>query len=280
MDGYLTNNVIGNDIVGQALIDLDLGFFAAPATSAQENSNQQGTDTEAFNGFLNESSFTASTSIPSIESSTIKSNSYIGGHDTCNYILQATDETINYISSATQMVSPENCCQTLNAPDTSTKPDNSPRKRRHSSSDSNGSDVSTSPKKSKTTLWRHQQKADLNENESKIFKIKKEIEKLKSETHEKTIYLAGLQKQPKPTKPSYSAFFENYPYIMIVENKADEKETSLKNMENGTKSKKIQQIGTYIKEQKELLKLMEKLLNLRKSLNQVMDEQISMCMHG
>ena len=54
MDGYLTNNnVIGNDIVGQALIDLDLGFFAAPATSAQENSNQQGIDTEAFNGFLN-----------------------------------------------------------------------------------------------------------------------------------------------------------------------------------------------------------------------------------
>merc|ERR1712126_587953 len=162
MDGYLTNNVIGNDIVGQALIDLDLGFFAAPATSAQENSNQQGIDTEAFNGFLNESSFTASTSIP-----TINSNSYIGGHDTCHYILQATDETINNISPASQMVSPENCCQTLNAPDTGTMPDNSPRKRRHSSSDSNGSDVSTSPKKSKTTLWRPQQKADLNENESK-----------------------------------------------------------------------------------------------------------------
>ena len=46
-------DVIGNDIVGQALIDLDPGFFAAPTTYAQDNSIQQGIDTEAFNGFLN-----------------------------------------------------------------------------------------------------------------------------------------------------------------------------------------------------------------------------------
>jgi len=273
LDGYLTNDIFtGNDILGQALITLE-GDLSASNDTAQDNSIQN-IATDNFNSYLNgQSSLTNSP--PSSEGSTapLYSNIASGAQETCNYFLISTDQTLNYQSSASvtsaQTVSPEDCCQTLNALDTTM----TPRKRRNPSSDSNDSDSSTT-KKSKTTLWRDKQKTEMNEKESEIMNKKKAIEKEKYETHEKSIYLAGLQKKPKASEPSYATFFENYHYLKIVEKEVHEKESYLEAMVYGNKSKKIQQLGGYIKEQKDILKLMEKLLTQRKSLNEAMDQQI------
>jgi len=270
LDGYLTNDIFtGNDILGQALITLEGDLSASTTYTAQDNSIQN-IATDNFNSYLNgQSSLTNSP--PS--SAPLYSDVASGAQETCNYFLISADQTLNYQSSASvtsaQTVSPEDCCQTLNAPDTTM----TPRKRRYPSSDSNDSDSSTT-KKSKTTLWRDKQKTEMNEKESEIMNKKKAIEKEKYETHEKSIYLAGLQKKPKASEPSYATFFENYHYLKIVEKEVHEKESYLEAMVYGNKSKKIQQLGGYIKEQKEILKLMEKLLTQRKSLNEAMDQQI------
>ena len=163
----------------------------------------------------------------------------------------------------------EESCEMLNAKDTSSIMSSGSRKRL-SSTDSNDSE-SPSSKKSKTTDWRGKKRTEMEEMENKISNVNKEIEDTESEIQKKDIYLAGLQKRPIPSTPTYSRFFEHFHYMEVVEKDVNQMEIKL---EKPGKTK-TQQIGSYITNLKDLLKQKQKLLGLKQSLNKVLDDQIN-----
>ena len=161
----------------------------------------------------------------------------------------------------------------LNTADTGTNPSS---RKRSTSSDSNHSESPTSSaKKSKTTDWRGKKRTEMEEMEKNIRNVNKEIEETESQIQKKDIYLAGLKKRPIPSKPTYSKFFEHFYYMEGIEKDVNQMEIQLEDKQGGSRPGRTQQIGSYIKSLKDLLKQKQKLLGLKQNLSTVLDDQIN-----
>jgi len=251
-----------NDIFQQAMANIieDVPTASTPPTAQYHPTPEL--NTEALHGLLNGPCNTSvSTSGHSFRRQSVIFQSNFGSSD------QIINSASQFHGEHSKIVMEDNC-QTVNG----TGPDIScSRKRRSFSSDSNDSLTS---KKSKTTDWRGKKRAESEECEKKIINLDKEIEETESDIKRKDIYLAGLQKRPLTSTPTYSSFFEYFYYMEGIEKDVAEMENKLESQRTGSGKGKTHKLGNYINDQKELMKLKNKLLGVKKSLNQVLDDKI------